>query len=183
MTNTKKIFKQMILSSFLLLSICFASCNGQEKPENLNHSFTEQTTVPKAEFNSKIFNGNITTEIDKNIRSIFQDRNGNYWIGTNGAGVYRYDGKTLIQFTVKDGLSNDQVQSIQEDKSGNIWFGTGVFGVCRFDGKAFTTFTNKENLQLINSSDIDWKIGPNDLWFYAGGGVHRYMVIRLSICL
>jgi len=174
MTNSKKIFKQMIICSFLLISICFTSCNGQKKPENLNYSLTEQTTVPKAEFNNSIFNENITTEIDKNIRSIFQDKNGNYWIGTNGAGVYRYDGKTLIQFTVKDGLSNNQVQSIQEDKSGNIWFGTGVFGVSRFDGQTFTTFTNNENLQLRGSADLDWEIGPNDLWFYAGGGVYRY---------
>jgi len=88
--------------------------------------------------------------------------------------VYRYDGKGVTQFTVKDGLSNNQVQSIQEDKSGNIWFGTGAFGVSRFDGQTFTTFTNKENLQSKKGSYNEWIIEPNDLWFYAGAGVYHY---------
>ena len=127
----------------------------------------------KGDYTISIFNGPTISKIDKNIRSIFQDKKGNYWFGTNGVGVYRYDGKTLIQFTEKDGLSNNQVQSIQEDNFGNIWFGTGLFGVSRYDGKSFTTLTNKENLQLSTNADNDWKIEPNDLWFYAGGGVYR----------
>jgi ligand-binding sensor domain-containing protein len=81
-----------------------------------------------------------------------QDKDGNYWFGTNGEGVFRYDGKTLVQFTDKDGLANDQVQTIQEDKLGNIWFGTSLYGVSRYDGRAFTTFTDKENSQLAGSS-------------------------------
>jgi hypothetical protein len=121
------ILKQMIIFSFLLISISFASCYGQNKPENISNSVTERTPVSKDDSNINIFNTPTTNEVDKNIRSIFQDNNGNYWFGTNGAGVYRYDGKTLTKFTVKEGLSNNQVQSIQEDKSGNIWFGTGMF--------------------------------------------------------
>lgn len=128
----------------------------------------------KGDYNINIFNGPTISKIDKNIRSIFQDKKDNYWFGTNGVGVYRYDGKTLIQFTEKDGLSNNQVQSIQEDRFGNIWFGTGLFGISRFDGKTFTKLTNKENLQLSTNPDNDWKSEPNDLWFYAGGGVYRY---------
>jgi hypothetical protein len=49
-----------------------------------------------------------TTSLEKNIRSIFQDSKGNYWFGTNGAGVYRYDTKTLTQFTIKAGLADNQ---------------------------------------------------------------------------
>lgn len=117
---------------------------------------------------------NTTARIDHNIRSIFQDKKGNYWFGTNATGVYRYDGKTVKQFTEKQGLSNNQIQSIQEDNSGNIWFATGLFGVSRFDGQIFTTFSNKENLQLNNGAASNWKMEPGNLWFYAGGGVYRY---------
>ncbi len=115
-----------------------------------------------------------TIVIDKNIRSIFQDKKGNYWFGTNGAGVYRYDGKTLIQFLEKDGLYNNQVLSIQEDEVGNIWCGTGLFGVSKFDGKTFTTYTDKTHLILNNLAEEDLKIKPNDLWFYAGAGAFHY---------
>ena len=113
-------------------------------------------------------------KIDKNIRSIFQDKKGNYWFGTNSAGVYRYDGKTLIQFLEKDGLYNNQVLNIQEDEMGNIWFGTGMFGVSKFDGKTFTTYTDKAHLILNKLSEEDLKIKSNDLWFYAGAGAFHY---------
>ncbi len=126
-------------------------------------------------------NNNSTVQIDDNIRSIFQDSKGFYWFGTNGSGIYCYDlssgrsnEKSFIQFTEKDGLSNNQVLSIQEDDSGNMWFGTGQFGVSRFDERSFTTMTSNEFLNL-NKSDVDeWKIAPHDLWFYAGGGVLHY---------
>lgn len=108
--------------------------------------------------------------LDPNIRSIFQDKKGNYWFGTNAAGVYRYDGKTLTQYTVKDGLSDNQVQSIQEDKVGNLWFGTGLFGVSRFNGTIFTTFSSNEILLSNNTINHPQKPQPNSLWFYAGGG-------------
>lgn len=112
----------------------------------------------------------ISAKLDKNIRSIFQDRNGNYWFGTNSNGVYRYDGKTLTQFTVSDGLSDNQIQSIQEDEIGNLWFGTGLFGVSRFDGKTFTTFNYDEILFLTKENNNTLKKESNSLWFYAGGG-------------
>jgi ligand-binding sensor domain-containing protein len=166
--------KQIKVYAFLLIAFFFVFCNGQNKPENVNNIVPNQPSTAQKESDTTIFNATTATEIDKNIRSIFQDKNGNYWFGTNAAGVYRYDGKTLLQYTVKDGLPNNQVQSIQEDNVGNIWFGTGVFGVSKFDGRIFTTFTNQENLHLNNGPDLAWKIEPNDLWFYAGGGVYHY---------
>lgn len=159
----------------LLLFVSVTSCNPQNKSENAEKSVTEQKTVPKEVTTGSVFGANTSTGIDDNIRSIFQDKTGTYWFGTNAEGVYRYDpkqpvGKSLTQFTEKDGLANDQVQSIQEDKAGNLWFGTGRFGVSRFDGKTFTTFTKKESLTVNN----EWKSAPDDLWFYAGGGGYRF---------
>ena len=40
--------------------------------------------------------------------------------------MYRYDGKTLVNFTTKDGLDNNRIGGIQEDKAGNIYFTTSV---------------------------------------------------------
>lgn len=122
----------------------------------------------------------VTAKIDKNIRSIFQDRKGDYWFGTNSNGVYRYDGKTLIQYTVSNGLSDNQVQSIQEDEFGNLWFGTGLFGVSKFDGNTFTTFSQNEILLLNNETNNSLKPEPNSLWFYAGGGAFFYQDNKLT---
>lgn len=73
------------------------------------------------------------------IRQGMQDKSGNIWFATSGAGVYRYDGKGFVNFTMKDGLNSNIVQCIMEDFKGNIWVGTKE-GVCRFDGKKFIDF-------------------------------------------
>lgn len=73
------------------------------------------------------------------VFSMVEDRKGNIWFGTIGAGVYKYDGKTFQQYTTKDGLVNDDVTCIIEDKAGNIWFGTGE-GISVFDHQTFTNF-------------------------------------------
>ena len=136
MKNLKIVPTQLTVITFLL--IYMNSCYGQiENKKATNEEVKANLTYQPNSFNA------ISNSIDKNIRSIFQDRKGNYWFGTNGAGVYRYDTKTLTQFTVKDGLADNQVINIQEDDLGNIWFGTGVFGISKFDGTKFTTHTNK----------------------------------------
>lgn len=77
---------------------------------------------------------------------MLEDKSGNLWFGTNNGGVTKYDGKTFTHFTVKEGLSNNNVRSILEDASGHLWFGTGGGGVNKFDGKTFTHYTVKEGL-------------------------------------
>lgn len=73
------------------------------------------------------------------IRKGLQDKAGNIWFATSGAGVYRYDGKGFVNYTMKDGLNSNIVQCMIEDYKGTIWVGTKD-GVCRFDGKKFTDF-------------------------------------------
>jgi ligand-binding sensor domain-containing protein len=128
------------------------SCHGQNTTQTVN-----------------IAKGDTVSEIGKNIRCIFQDKNGNFWFGSDGQGVYRYDGKIMILFTTKDGLCGNQIQTIQEDKSGNIWFSTGGGGVSSFDGRTFSTRTDKFGIR-----NNDWKKEPEDIWFQAKDGLYRY---------
>ena len=74
------------------------------------------------------------------------DRNGNLWLGTDGGGASRYDGKSFTNFTMGHGLANNSVYCITEDKSGNIWFGTNGGGVSRYDGKSFISFTTANGI-------------------------------------
>lgn len=165
MIKLKIIPTQLLISYFLLVYLI--SCNEQTQ-NNISSDETKKPNTP-----TQLNSSNSTVDsIDKNIRSIFQDRNGNYWFGTNSEGVYRYDTKTLSQFTVKDGLADNQVIHIQEDDLGNIWFGTGAFGISKFDGAKFTILTN--NVNITKGTETDWNSNNNDLWFYAGGGVLRY---------
>ncbi len=69
------------------------------------------------------------------VFSIGEDRDGNIWIGTIGGGAWRYDGKSLRQFTAKDGLTTADVMAIYRDRAGDLWIGGE--GVFRFDGAKF----------------------------------------------
>lgn len=73
------------------------------------------------------------------VRYTLQDKSGNLWFGTTGAGVYRYDGESFTNFTEKDGLLNKVVYSMIEDKAGNIWAATED-GAYRYDGRKFHHF-------------------------------------------
>lgn len=161
-----------MISVYFPVIVFLASCNEQPPTENGSSNLTEQNKTQANDITPDNQQANKVTKLDKNIRSIFQDKKGNYWFGTNEAGVYRYDGITLTQFTVKDGLAANQIIKIQEDDSGNMWFGTGAFQISKFDGTKFTTLTDKVN--QTPGTETDWKSKKSDLWFYAAGGVFRY---------
>ncbi|HEX5153256.1 MAG TPA: two-component regulator propeller domain-containing protein [Parafilimonas sp.] len=116
------------------------------------------------------------------IRSIMEDSKGNLWIGNNGIGVLKYNGKKVVNFTDQQklkkedtkGNSLERVFSIGEDASGNIWFGTAESGVWRYDGNSVKNFTKKDGLD----GDFIWiiyKSKTGELWFGGGpNGVYRF---------
>jgi ligand-binding sensor domain-containing protein len=73
----------------------------------------------------------------EHVFTIEEDRQGNIWFGDRDAGIWRYNGKTMTNYTRKDGLTNDFAQSIYEDTKGGLWFGMGDGKVFKFDGKTF----------------------------------------------
>ncbi len=78
---------------------------------------------------------NFTRTIDPkydfaSVRSIFQDTDGNLWVGHNDEGVscIQPDG-TIIKYTTETGLPHNSVRAICEDFNNNIWLGTAS-GLC-----------------------------------------------------
>jgi len=64
-----------------------------------------------ARLNDEVGQGKSFTNITGNLSSdrffsVLEDRKGNFWFGTNGSGVFYYDGKTFQHFTAMDGLFN-----------------------------------------------------------------------------
>ncbi len=146
------------LKLILLLSILatFLSCKGQDNAEN------------KETQNNSNSIGKLVSELDNQIWVIYQDQKENYWFGSNGKGVFYFDGENLKQITTKDGLVDNQIRGIQGDNLGNIFIETPE-GISKYDGKEFTT------LLPIASSSNEWKLEPNDLWFgYNANDLYRY---------
>ena len=74
------------------------------------------------------------------VYSINEDNSGNIWVGTVDAGVWKYDGNVLTDYTKKEGLTSNAVNTIYKDNYGEHWFGTDANGICKFNGTTFTEF-------------------------------------------
>ncbi|MDW7691419.1 two-component regulator propeller domain-containing protein [Flammeovirgaceae bacterium SG7u.111] len=76
-----------------------------------------------------------TQSLSKNmLESLYKDRTGLIWVGTNGGGVNVFDpGKKRFrhvrQGTEKGSLSNNKIRSFYEDDKGGLWIGTEGGGV------------------------------------------------------
>jgi ligand-binding sensor domain-containing protein len=157
--------KQKILL-FLSILTLLTSCNGQTFNQKNN---TEQ-------FSEQAARGDTVKETGNNIMVVYQDKKNNYWFGSRETGVYRYDGKSMINYTTKHGLPNNRIDEIKEDTAGNIYFIAchPNSTITKFDGHKFTA--------LSATPGNDWKLQPDDLWFrhaYQTEKVYRYDGITL----
>jgi len=159
----------MKLNILLLLSILMllTSCNGQTADKKKNNEQLKEQLVK----------GDTVKELGSNIMVVYQDKKNVYWFGSWETGVYKYDGKSLINYTTKHGLPNNRIDEIKEDEFGNIYFGSAnaTSSISKFNGNNFTTLT------AVPSEN--WKLESTDMWFeysYGNTGkVYRYDGITL----
>ncbi|KPK86892.1 MAG: hypothetical protein AMS27_04055 [Bacteroides sp. SM23_62_1] len=72
---------------------------------------------------------------------MFQDSRGIIWLGTQGGGMIRFEGKEFHSYTTNDGLFSNSVRAFAEDRHGNIWIGTDD-GLNLFNGISISGFKN-----------------------------------------
>ena len=72
--------------------------------------------------------------------SITEDNKGNLWMATYENGVWKYNGKELIHYPVKDGETDVLLFTIYKDNKGVLWLGTHNAGVYTFNGHTFEKF-------------------------------------------
>ncbi len=99
------------------------------------------------------FSFSMGVQLSEFIRRVFQDKSGNFWFGTNGDGVIRFNGKSLDHMALNDVAGGVAVRGIVEDKNGSLWIGTST-GLSKYDGKSIKHYTEKDGLV---SSDI-WSL-------------------------
>ena len=106
------------------------------------------------------------------IKSLFEDREGQLWVGTNGSGVSRFDGHNWTSFTSEHGLADNDVEVILQDREGFIWFGTKG-GASRFDGRHWETFTSADGL-VDNEIECGFLDVDGSIWFGTKKGASRF---------
>ena len=73
----------------------------------------------------------------EHVFTIAEDSKGNIWFGDRDAGIWKYDGIKMTNYTKKDGLTNDNALSIFEDDKSELWFGMEDGKVYKFNGISF----------------------------------------------
>lgn len=165
-----------LFAPFLMFVFC-TSCNGQVKTDLPKEMVSESKII--ADGQPKLI---ATQSLPKygNVLCSLQDKAGNLWFATMRNGVYKYDGKSFVQFTAGNGLNSNNVYCMLEDKDGKIWIGTDV-GLVLYDGKTFTKIQiplrknmppNKVRNEHIVFSMMQAKSGK--LWFATIDGVYIY---------
>ncbi len=116
------------------------------------------------------------------IYCIAQDNNNFLWLGTEGGGLVRFNGKEFKTYTKKNGLASNIVRSILIDKNNNIWVGTDN-GINILNGYTVKTI-NKDNnlsgntiLKLYQDKDLNIWAATND------GGINKISIKNDSISI
>lgn len=71
------------------------------------------------------------------FQSITEDNEGNLWLLTYESNVWKFNGKELIKYPIKNGEKDVMLFTIYKDNKGVIWLGTFDNGVYKFNGKSF----------------------------------------------
>jgi ligand-binding sensor domain-containing protein/serine phosphatase RsbU (regulator of sigma subunit) len=118
----------------------------------------------------------------------FQDREGNFWFGTDGFGVSKFSGEAFVSYSKKDSLPGEYITAIFQDSKQNVWIGINGFGVVKLKNGKFTNYAlnpkdNKnslsDNLVRTVCEDKNGNIlfGTQEgLSIFDGNSFHNYTV-------
>lgn len=114
------------------------------------------------------------------IRCILEDRHKNFWIGTEGGGLNRFDRnyKTFMHYTADSSseiiLSGNNINSMIEDRNGDLWLGmeNGLDHLDLEKGKVFNYLPHKEDSdnQTVNEVMVIYEDSHGILWIGTLGG-------------
>jgi transcriptional regulator with GAF, ATPase, and Fis domain/ligand-binding sensor domain-containing protein len=107
---------------------------------------------------------------DAGIRSLFVDRSGVLWVGTDMGGLSRYDNasRSFTNFlhdpSDPASIASNRVRVVFEDSRGRLWVGTDGSGLDQFD-RGTSTFRH-----LMNEPGNPGSLSDNHVWAIAEDG-------------
>jgi signal transduction histidine kinase/ligand-binding sensor domain-containing protein len=106
------------------------------------------------------------------VTVIAEDAAGSIWAGTDGSGLFRWNGGQCRRFTRRDGLSSNTIRALHADPDGALWIGTVDGGLCRFKNDRFVICSTRDGLvdDVINYIADD---GRGFFWLTSFQGVFR----------
>jgi ligand-binding sensor domain-containing protein len=71
-----------------------SQCSYRNSDKEVHWYSNNNTTFPQ-------IHTNLNGMVREFVRSMYQDTKGNYWFGTNGSGIIRYDGTLLEKMNIE----------------------------------------------------------------------------------
>lgn len=81
------------------------------------------------------------------VTSLVEDSNGYLWIGTQGGGIARFDGREFKVYSTLDGLLGNFVLGLVMDRHDNLWI-LHRNGVTKYDGISFKKYRVPDSSNL-----------------------------------
>jgi ligand-binding sensor domain-containing protein/signal transduction histidine kinase len=97
-------------------------------------------------------------------------RDGSVWVGTDGAGLFRYDEGKFLHWPEEQGLTNGHIGVMFEDSRTNLWVGTWS-GLFRLNESQFEPVVGPPALREVVLALCEDRNG--NLWVGTGAGVVR----------
>lgn len=110
-----------------------------------------------------LFAAKVTTSTDNHgVRSIYQSRNGDIWIGTRAGDVYCFDQSYRVKRVYKGTLGH--VYHIMEDRLGRLWFSTKGEGLVKAEADAASPQGLKMTRYTVNTND-NYSLNSNKVYY------------------
>lgn len=97
--------------------------------------------------------GNTSALQTQNIMSLYTDKKGMLWIGTDGGGLVQYSHGSFHHFDSTNGIQALRILSINEDSAGRMWFATEL-GIYVYNGKKFLHYSEVHGLPFTYANQV-----------------------------
>lgn len=116
--------------------------------------------------------------LDEQVRCIFRDEQGNFWVGTFGGGLFLYSPafETIKRFYVAEQFPSNTINDIYQDSRKRIWIATGEGLVCFPSSKEWNYHVYGREDGLLNThirSVLEDTSG--NIWLSTNKGVSCYV--------
>ncbi len=108
---------------------------------------------------------------DAMARTLFEDRNGCFWVGTANQGFFRTRCGPVQRYDMAAGLRNNSVRAFLQDRTGDLWVATGS-GLARVSRGELKVFYTDDGL-AYGSVRCLLEDRNGDLWVGTDGGLSR----------
>jgi len=108
----------------------------------------------------------------ESIQVMYEDKDRNFWLGTEGKGLIRYTGERFVYYNKSSGMNSDLIVSVDQASNGDLWLGSFDKGLIILNrkGEFRNLLLNDATIWclLMDVDGLNWAGGTNGLTSFQG---------------